>query len=787
MTDTALSKNATDDTSADAIDFEAAAAKVDDEPLTSNQRDLTGHRHWLIASLCVAYSVFHLLVMNVYPLETWAYRLSHLGGGLVLGYLLYSAATFHGGSQNARWSPVSLLVLGLAGAGIIYGCIGVAAIWINGTWLGETLPPRWAMDSFGLPLVIGTALAIAHGWLFPNPNRRQFALADILLACAAIAAIAYLIFFARQLQLRAGMPMALPGDMWAAVTGVLLIIELTRRLAGLALVIIAGVFVAYAFLGPWLPGIFQHRGYDAKRFFSYIFTDNGILAAPIAISSTYIILFVIFAAFLQATRVGEYFVNLAFAAAGHRRGGPAKVAIFASGLMGMINGTSAGNVVATGSLTIPMMKKVGYKPQTSAAVEAAASTGGQIMPPIMGAGAFIMAEITGIAYMEIVYAAIIPALIYFLSVYFMVDLAAKKADMRGLPRDMLPKLDALLKQVYLFSPIVVLIAALFMGYSVIRCGTLAMVTAAVVSWLTPHAMGPARLFKALEMGARMALQLVAVCATAGIIVGVIALTGIGSRFSTVLLSLADQSQFLALFFAMVVSIILGMGMPTTAAYAVAASVIAPGVINLGVEPLVAHLFIFYFAVMSAITPPVALAAYAGSALAGSDPIRTSVESFRIGLSAFVVPYMFFFSPAMLLDGTGLEIAHVAITAAIGVYLLSCAVQGWFVGHAGPLARAALLCAGLTMIAGGWTTDAIGLGIAVAVFLFQRSLGNSAPPAQEGGRTRIDRPAPNGLAPQAVIWLAGRAGDGMRVRRGVGASHELGRIQPLGKTHRRLGG
>ncbi|WP_306043685.1 TRAP transporter permease [Mameliella sp. MMSF_3455] len=704
-----------------AIEQELARANVDNDPVAANQRLFTGTRNMVIALMCVAYTVFHLLVMNVYPLETWAYRLTHVGGGLLLGFLLFGSKAFAEDTDAThRDSLLSKALLGLAGAGIVYGLVGVGAVWINGTVLGERLPPQWAMSTFGIPLTAGTALAIVHGWVFPHRGRMQFAPGDVLLALSAVAFTAYLIFFARQLQLRAGMPMALPGDMWSAITGVLLIIELTRRLAGLALVIIAGVFVVYAFAGPWLPGIFEHRGYDVKRFFSYIFTDNGVLGAPIAISSTYIILFVVFAAFLQTTRVGEYFVNLAFAAAGHRRGGPAKVAIFASGLMGMINGNSAGNVVATGSLTIPMMKKVGYRNQTSAAVEAAASTGGQIMPPIMGAGAFIMAEITGISYMEIVYAAIIPAVIYFVSVYFMVDLAAKKANMKGLPRDQLPRLAKLAKQIYLFLPIVVLIYALFAGYSVIRCGTLAMITAAVVSWLTPHRMGPRQLFQALDNGARMVLQLVAVCATAGIIVGVIALTGIGSRFSTVLLALADQSQILALFFAMVVSIILGMGMPTTAAYAVAASVIAPGVINLGVAPLTAHLFIFYFAVMSAITPPVALAAYAGSALAGSDPIRTSVESFKIGLAAFVVPYMFFYSPAMLLDGNWFEIAHIAVTALIGVYLLSCAVQGWFFGHANLAVRAALGAGGLTMIAGGWITDAIGVGIAVALVLIQKS-------------------------------------------------------------------
>ncbi|ERP92528.1 hypothetical protein Q669_31915 [Labrenzia sp. C1B10] len=702
------------------IEEQTARALVDEEPISGNQRNFTGTRNAIVACLCVAYTVFHLLVMNVYPLETWAYRLTHVGGGLFLGFLLFGATSMEAKGRTSG-SLLANAILAVAGAGVLYGAAGVTAIWINGEVLGAALPPAWAMSSFGMPLAAGTALAIVHSWVFPHTKRTRFAPSDVLLAVAAAACTAYLIFFSRQLQLRAGMPMALPGDMWAAITGVLLIIELTRRLAGLALVFIAGVFVAYAFLGPWLPGIFEHRGYDAKRFFSYIFTDNGILGAPIAISSTYIVLFVVFAAFLQTTRVGEYFVNLAFAAAGHRRGGPAKVAIFASGLMGMINGTSAGNVVATGSLTIPMMKRVGYRPQTAASVEAAASTGGQIMPPIMGAGAFIMAEITGISYMEIVWAAIIPAILYFISIYFMVDLAAQKANMKGLPRDQLPKIGSLVRQIYLFTPIVVLIYALFAGYSVIRCGTLAMITAAVVSWLTPNRMGPRQLFHALDIGARMVLQLVAVCATAGIIVGVIALTGIGSRFSTVLLALADQSQILALFFAMIVSIVLGMGMPTTAAYAVAASVIAPGVVNLGVEPLVAHLFIFYFAVMSAITPPVALAAYAGSALAGSDPVKTSVESFRIGLAAFVVPYMFFFSPAMLLNGNWFEISHVAITAIAGVYLLSCAVQGWFFGHPGMVVRVGLLVGGLTMIAGGWVTDTIGLGIAIVLAVTQKKI------------------------------------------------------------------
>ena len=698
-----------------------ATAAVDDDPPAGNQRVFAGPRHYLFATACAAYAVFHLAVMNLYPLETWTYRLLHLGGGLALGFLLYGAYGVVPDQAASRRSIGNTILLALAAAGTLFGAAAILAVWGNWWFLGNAVPPGWAVTSFGIPLTLGTAAAMLHGWLFEDRRIGAWTLADILLTVATAASIGYVIYFARALQMRAGMPMAQPGDMWAAITGVILILEAVRRMAGMALVIISAVFVAYAFAGPWLPGILNHGGYEPKRFFSYIFTDNGILSAPIAISSTYIVLFVIFAAFLQATHVGAYFVNVAFAAAGHKRGGPAKVAVFASGLMGMINGTSAGNVVSTGSLTIPLMKKVGYRSQTSAAVEAAASSGGQIMPPIMGAGAFIMAEITGIPYTEIIWAALIPAILYFASVFFMVDLMAQRFAMVGLPRSALPKLGALLKQAYLFAPIVVLIWALFLGYSVIRCGTLAMITAAVVSWLTPNRMGPKQLFHALDIGARMVLQLVAVCAAAGIIVGVIALTGIGTRFSALLLGIADQSQLLAMMFSMIVAIILGMGMPTTAAYAVAASVIAPGLINLGVEPLTAHFFIFYFAVMSAITPPVALAAYAGAALAQSDPMKTSVESFRIGLAAFVVPYMFFFSDALLMQGGWLDTIHVTISALFGIYLLSSGIIGWFFGRIGWMARALLICGALAMLDAGLVSDLVGLSIGTVLLLYQKNV------------------------------------------------------------------
>ncbi|WP_435258956.1 TRAP transporter permease [Thioclava sp. FR2] len=695
------------------------AAGVDNEIFAGNQRKPIGQLGLFVAALCVLYTAFHIGVMNLYPLETWTYRLIHVGGGLAIGFLLFSSMTFL--AEDAPAKPGRLMILAPGAALIVIALVQVLLFFISDMGVDQAAQATAYRWTFGVPLTLGTVWVLMVGWFLPEPRRASLDLADVALALAAIAATLYIIYHAPFLRLRAGTALAKEADMWAALVGVILILELTRRMAGLALVIIAGIFVIYSFVGPWLPGILYHKGYSLTRFFTYIFTDQGILGPTTAISSTYIILFVAFAAFLQASRVGEYFVNFAFAAAGDRRGGPAKVAVFGSGLMGMINGTSAGNVVATGSLTIPLMKRVGYKPQTAAAVEAAASSGGQILPPIMGAGAFIMSEITGIAYSDIVIAAIIPALLYFVSVYFNVDLAAQKYDMKGIPREELPKFAKLARQAFLFIPIFILIGALFMGYSVIRAGTLAMGAAAVVSWLTPYKMGVKEVLFALEISTKMTLQLVAVCAAAGIIVGVIALTGLGTRFSSLLLGLAENNQVIALFFAMVVSIILGMGMPTTAAYAVAASVIAPGLISMGIDMLTAHFFIFYFAVMSAITPPVALAAYAGAAIAQSDPMKTSVESFKMGLAAFIVPFMFFSSPELLMQGSTVDIIHVVLGALLGVYLLSSAVQGWFFGHLHIVLRGVLVLAAMGMIDSGYLTDAIGLGTAVLVWAIQKKL------------------------------------------------------------------
>jgi TRAP transporter 4TM/12TM fusion protein len=517
-------------------------------------------------------------------------------------------------------------------------------------------------------------------------------------------------------------------DAIVALAGIILVLELARRTSGNSLVLLAIIFLVYPFVGPYLPGIFKTSTYQANRIFTYLYTTNGIFSAPMAISAKYIILFIIFSGFLTVSGVGNYFVEFAFAVSGFARGGPAKVAVISSALMGMMNGTSAGNVVATGSLSIPLMKRVGYSPTFAAATEAVASTGGQIMPPIMGAGAFIMAEITGIRYERIMIAAIIPALLYFFSAYMMVDYEAIKLKLFGVPRHMLPNIRKTLVKAYLFIPVFVLIYSLMAGYSVIMAGFWGIVSSFLVSLIAKDTrMGPRKIIDALERGARGSIQLMSVCAAAGIIMGVIALTGIGNKFANVLLSIADTNVLLAMVFTMVVCILLGMGMPTTAAYSVAASVMAPGLVRItlmnpafahvpsDVIVLLPHMFIFYFACVSAITPPVALAAYAGAGISGSDPMRTGVMSFRLGIASYIVPYMFFYAPEILAIGSLPMILLRTVTALVGILALASATQAYFRGHLIMPQRLLMLVASICLISPNEIFDFLGLGLIALVF------------------------------------------------------------------------
>ncbi|WNF37864.1 TRAP transporter permease [Bacillaceae bacterium IKA-2] len=613
--------------------------------LNSSARELAGFTKILFSVIAVVGAVFHLIVLNFYPIDPWIFRSVHLAFGTVLALMLFK------GSKKGS-NKITII--------------------------------DWTLI---------LSIIFITGYIYMNLSTLLF---------------------------RFGvMPTTM--DAYVALLGLLIVFEITRRTSGWTLPILAGIFVAYAFAGPYMPGILNHRGYAWDRFVTYIFGLDGVFGVTLDVSSKYILLFIIFGAFLQMSGVGRYFIDFSFSLAGGMRGGPAKVSVISSGLMGMMNGTSAGNAVATGSLTIPLMRKVGYSGRFAAATEATASAGGQIMIPIMGAGAFIMAEITGIKYSEIIIAATIPAFLYFISVYFMVDFQAIKNNMKGIPRKDLPSLKGVLKQAYLFIPIVLLIGTLLSGYSVIRSGSVAIIACLMISWLTPdNKMGPKQVLEALILGMKNTIQLLAVCATAGVIVGVIALTGVGQRFSSMLLGVADTNILLALMFAMMISIILGMGMPTTAAYAVAASVVAPGLISIGIPLLTAHMFVFYFAVMSAITPPVALAAYAAAGVAGTDPFKTGITAFKLGIAAFIVPYMFYYSPELMMEGSGVGIAVAFVTAACGIYLLAAAVQGWFAKKdAGIFVRVVLVVASLCLINASPLWDAIALAIVIALVLFQK--------------------------------------------------------------------
>ena len=627
-------------------DMTADAKAAEEMEFTGWKRELQSWQRPLFFWICVCFTLFHLLVLNVYPIDSVLFRAIHVGWGGVIGFGLYSGT--------------------------------------RGKSLDRVAPLDW------------------------------------LLILLSIACAAYVGVNIDELQFRAG-ALYEPGDVAAGFVGSLLILELTRRTAGLALPIIAGIFILYCFVGPWLPGILYHRGYDFGYFFSYIYSDQGIFGVTTQVSSTYIVLFITFGAFLTVSKAGDYFNDLAVSLVGWARGGPAKVAVLSGILFGTISGSAVGNVVASGMITIPMMRRVGYTRSTAGAIEATSSTGGQITPPVMGAGAFIMAEITGIPYTDIAVAAVIPCLLFYIACYVHCDLHAVKHGLRGLPRSELTPVGVMLRKVYLLAPIFVLIGTLMMGFSEFRAGTLGIVSALVASWISKqHRMGVGDTLDALHIAARETAQLVAICACAGIIVGVIALTGIGGRFSHLILSVAGESKFLAMLFAMFISLILGMGMPTTAAYAVAASVVAPGLTRLGIEPLVAHMFIFYYAVVSAITPPVALASFAAAAMAKADQWETSMIAVKLGLATFIVPFMFFYSPLLLAQGDLLPILHVFITASAGVFLLACSTEGWLNGPLALPLRVALFAGALCLIIPEPISDMVGIGIGLGIWALQRA-------------------------------------------------------------------
>lgn len=689
-----------------------AVSKAEKFDFGSGTRQLGGWQKATIGALCILYTAFHLLVLNAVQLDAWVFRAIHVNMAAVIAFALYAP--------------------------------------------------------------------------FGKPGRRM-PFYDVLLSAVAIAAVAYIWINLNDLILRTGVLMT-STDVVVATLGIMVVIEFTRRSAGMALPVLAGVFVLYGFVGPWLPGVLYHRGYGFGEFTTFVYSMEGVFGITTAAAALYIVLFVTFAAFLQTSKVGDYFMDIAFSAFGRMRGGPAKVSLFGSILFGMISGSGVANVVASGTFTIPVMKRVGYKPSSAGAIEAAASTGGQLTPPIMGAGAFIMAEVTGIPYTTIIVAALIPCLLYYFAVYIHIDLEAQKQGIKGLPGSELPRLKPLLRDGFMLAPLVLLIAFLFAGYSIISAGSWGIATAILVmlqqrldldtrllaapilsvlfsvplfpdlsanahggiatviglavllsAWVVqgrPKSIGGALrgtasdVGSALSMGTQQSLQLAAVCACAGIVVGVIGLTGLGGRFSTMLLDIAGQSEMLALVFGMFIALILGMGMPTTAAYAIAASVVAPALQRMGLPILAVHLFIFYFAVISTITPPIALSAFAGAALAGANPWETAFKAVRYGLAAFIVPFLFIYNQGVLMEGGVLEITRTTITATAGVWALATASEGWFKGRLAWPIRIAFAIGALLLISGDVWTDLAGLVLCGLIVAWRLSTAKSGRTSEE---------------------------------------------------------
>ena len=555
------------------------------------------------------------------------------------------------------------------------------------------------------------------------------------------------------------------------IVGTLILVEACRRVVGIPIICVASFFVLYAFLGA---------GKDLKTVvYNLFYTTTGILGTPIGVCSTYIALFVIFGAFLEATGVANFFIDCANTLAGWASGGPAKVAVISSALCGMVSGSSVGNTVTTGSVTIPMMKKTGYPPEFAGAVEAASSTGGQIMPPIMGAAAFLMAEMVGVPYKDIIVRAILPAFLYFLGIFLMVHFMAKKLKLNGIPRDQLPKGKDVLPKIYLILPLVVLVYMIMVGftmataavYAILYClvvcmisrekGTKALIMALPLipllymtlfsrTWeinsfmgqngsklcvgiavaimaanyiiSKPNAKEIPMIFDAFENGGKNTLSVAVACGMAGIIAGVVTMTGLGQVLISAIVKLANGRIIIALVLTMLCCIVLGMGVPTTANYIIMATTCAPilGPAGMGLELMAAHMFCFYFGIVADITPPVALAAYAGSAIAKAPPMKTAFNATRLAIAAFVIPYIFAFNPAMLfINTTAMDVIMVVVTSTLGMLSISIGMIGYFVKEMAWPFRILCVAGGLMMIYPGTVTDIIGIVILAAVFVVER--------------------------------------------------------------------
>ena len=647
---------------------------------------------------------------------------------------------------------------------LVYGVMAAFSLFV----IYVTLFATW-LDLIRYPSFMAGILLIGY-LTFPakkgdhRPNHIPWY--DWILMLAGTAAFLYMVVNAKSLTVRLGMSRIYPYEIAIAIVGILVTLELCRRSVGVPILCVAGVFMVYAL---YYYAATKHLGMSgavrnvANSLF-YRVQGGGILGTPIQVCAKFIIVFIVFGAFLERTGISQFFIDLANSLVGRFSGGPAKVAVISSALCGMVSGSSVGNTVTTGSVTIPMMKKTGYKGEFAGAVEAAASTGGQIMPPIMGAAAFLMAEYVGVPYSNIIVRAILPAILYFTGIFIAVHLEAKKLGLKGIDKENLPILKHLLRRIYLLLPLVILVYLVSSGSSTMAFAAaiailfavsvsnahdsiilgitgiaaflfylflnvsggiktallLVGIVCAVCCMLKKNAvMTPAVLFDALANGAKSSVTVAVACAVAGIIGGCITITGLASQIIAAIITLSHGSLFIALFFTMLCCIVLGMGVPTTANYCIMASTCAPILIQLGVPTIAAHFFVFYFGIVADITPPVALAAYAGSAIAKAPPMKTALNATKPAIAAFVVPYIFAMNPAMLFVNTSaVQVILVIITSIIGIFGISAALNGYLFCPINPVVRLLFAAGGLLMMDPSVTTDLIGIVVFAATLVWQ---------------------------------------------------------------------
>jgi len=556
---------------------------------------------------------------------------------------------------------------------------------------------------------------------FSSFSRKTMHWLDVVLAVAAGSTMVYLVVNYQEIMYRGGMPTQL--DLIFGAMAIIFTFEAARRIVGLPIVLVALVFVLYARFGRYIPGFFAHRGFTWTRIINHMYlTTEGILGSPIGVSSTFVFMFILFGAFLNKTGLGKFFIDLALAAAGHQAGGPAKVAVISSGFFGTISGSSVANTVTTGTFTIPLMKSIGYEGHFAGAVEAASSTGGQLMPPIMGAAAFIMSDFIGVPYITIAIAAVLPALLYYMAVFIMIHMEAKRLGLKGLPREQLPNTRKIFMEGgHLLIPLFVIIYMLIKGYTPLKAAFYSILLTVGVAMMRANTRLKLQdIIDAFDEGARSSLAVAAACACAGLVIGSVTLTGIGLKLANGIVSLAGGHLFFTLVLTMVTSILLGMGLPTTAKYIVLASMAAPAIQKFGVPVLAAHMFIFYYGIIADLTPPVALAAYAGAGIAGADPMRTGFTALRLAVAGFLIPYFFAYNPELLMINASFANTTVpALTAIGGTVLLSFAAAGYWLRNLHLYERALLLVGALLLIQPGLMTDGAGVAIGVAVYLLQK--------------------------------------------------------------------